>query len=101
MSNGKSYGNYNTRQLKYTKTQYETIHKVLLKYWAPIGIIDILEAHGRYQRYLPQLYGMLKRKADDEMLYNYLSDVEDGYMGLSNNYDTTCKMVSQLKRINI
>ena len=64
---------------------YSRVDEVLHYIWDPIGISDIAEARDEYHSYLPVVFGMVKRGANENELADYLGSVTSEMMELGTN----------------
>jgi hypothetical protein len=58
------------------------LRRLLLHEWDPIGVGDIPEAQDEYDGYLGPVARLLRERADENALYEYLSNVRQERMGL-------------------
>ena len=75
------------------KSLYSIIDQILWSDWDPIGINDDPEARDEYQNYLPQVYGLKIKNADQETIANYLFKIETENMGLIGDFEK-CRRVA-------
>lgn len=61
------------------------ISALLLQEWDPIGVHDESAARDEYDRYVPQVAGMIRSKKSPHELAAYLLSIETKKMGLSGN----------------
>lgn len=70
--------NHSTQELAF----YRAIDEVLHYVWDPIGVRGIPQARDEYHGYLPQVFGMLRDKAEESTIAAYLTSVATARMGL-------------------
>jgi hypothetical protein len=62
------------------------VRDLLMREWDPIGVSNVPEASGEYDRYVGEVYVMLMdQRATAEVIAAYLLDISTNYMGLSAN----------------
>jgi len=66
---------------------YRAVDEVLHYLWDPIGISCVPQARDEYHGYLPQVFSMLRKGADESQLAGYLTTVTTERMGLSPRTD--------------
>lgn len=71
---------------------YKKIDDILWFDWDPIGINDIAP-RDEYQSYIPEVFRLVKAKADKEEIAGTLYRIETGIMGMSGSLDN-CLAVS-------
>jgi len=59
------------------------IRHILMAKWDPIGVSDIPEATDEYDRYVGEIYELLKSRATEKEISQYLIEVETDRMGLT------------------
>lgn len=64
---------------------YRRTDEVLHYIWDPIGVAAVPVASDEYHSCLPQVFGLLKAKADAEAIASYLTEIATQRMGLSKN----------------
>jgi hypothetical protein len=62
---------------------YRRCDEVLHYLWDPIGVRGIPQARDEYDSYLPAVFQLLKNRADERAIVDYLIKVEGDNMGLS------------------
>ena len=64
---------------------YRAVDEVLHYVWDPIGVAQEPYARDKYHSYLPQVFSLVLAAAEDEQVANYLSQVAEERMGLTEN----------------
>jgi hypothetical protein len=72
---------------------YKKIDDILWFDWDPIGINDIAP-RDEYQGYVPEIYGLVKVKADKQVIANRLHKLETENMGISGTIEN-CLIVAE------
>jgi hypothetical protein len=65
---------------------YPRTDEVLHYIWDPIGVSTAPEARDEYYSYLPQVFSLVKAKADAEAIAAHLTEIATKRMGLTNNH---------------
>ena len=68
---------------------HDIIRQSILKYWDPVGVVNIPEAQDEYDAYIPKLESLIINSSDIKVLFDYLWLIETDYMGISGNKDFT------------
>jgi hypothetical protein len=74
----------------------ESIRRVLLEEWNPLGLPADVEATTAYYRYIPTLYGMLAAKKSRTDLRNHLTWLQTERMGLPVTPDIADRVADRL-----
>ena len=64
---------------------YQRVDEVLHYLWDPIGVSEIPGARDEYHSYLPHVFSLLKRGADENEIADYLGSVTSRSMELGTN----------------
>jgi hypothetical protein len=75
---------------------HESIRRILLFEWDPIGVADITEAQDEYDSYVGKIHGMLIRHELRHKLVDYLWWIETDNMGLAGNRQRTEAIADRL-----
>ncbi len=75
------------------QTLYQSIGKILLNDWDPIGVADCSQAKDEYDSYLPQVFRRILDDVSEEAITEYLLSVERDSMGLPGNKENCRKTV--------
>jgi hypothetical protein len=78
------------------RNMQESIKKILLEHWDPIGINNIPEAKDEYDSYVPTVYKLLITTRNKTELFDYLWWVETEYIGVCGNRQKTENIVFKL-----
>ncbi len=79
---------------------WREIYKIFMNDWDPVGVLGIPEAKDEYDSYIEGLYKLLSSGASENILYDYLYNIETETMGLPGNGATIKKVVKKLKQID-
>jgi hypothetical protein len=66
---------------------YRVLDEVLHYVWDPIGVSSAPQARDEYHAYLPQVFDLLRKGADESRISAYLTSVTTEQMGLSSRPD--------------
>jgi hypothetical protein len=64
---------------------YRRVDEVLHYLWDPIGVAGEPGARDEYEEYLPRVFSILTKGADEQEIAKYLISVERDSMGLEGN----------------
>jgi hypothetical protein len=64
---------------------YRRVDEVLHYIWDPIGVSGVPGARDEYYSYLPHVFSLLKRGADDEEIATYLGKITAERMEIGTN----------------
>ena len=78
---------------------YRSIAEALHYKWDPIGISDIPRSIGEYDSYVPELYELICKNTNEEVIFDYLWEIEVQHMGCDGNRAATLAFVDYLKEI--
>jgi hypothetical protein len=79
----------------------ETIQKILLKEWDPIGIQDIPEAQDEYDSYISDICELIQSKKTESEVFDYLWRIETEHMGLSGDKKHTQTIAHKLFKLSV
>jgi hypothetical protein len=74
----------------------ESIRRILLREWDPIGVTDIAGAQDEYDSYIGKIHGMLIRHEPRHKVVDHLWWIEAHYMGLAGNRHRTEAIADRL-----
>ena len=75
---------------------YRRLDEVLHYIWDPIGISGAPGARDEYRAYLPKLFELIKSRAPEQNVVDYLVEAETGRMGLSKADAQKAKEVAEI-----
>ena len=79
----------------------ESIRRVLLRDWDPIGVKDVPEAQDEYDGYVGSVYRLLAQGAGREAIAQYLAAVERDSMGISTKEEELLTVASRLTQLSV
>ena len=72
----------------WTRRGERELRRILLEEWDPIEVGDVPEAHGEYDNYFDPLVRRLRDGASPADIADYLTRIEEDFMGLSPTPET-------------
>jgi hypothetical protein len=88
--------NSKARYRAHAKQYHESIHRILLHEWDPIGVAEEPEAQDEYDNYIPKIHGMLLRHEPRDKLRDHLWWLETEHIGLCGSRSRTYKVADLL-----
>jgi len=85
-----------SEHLDRARRYHESIRRILLHDWDPIGVADVAEAQDEYDSYVGKIYGMLIRHEPRHKLVDHLWWIETDNMGLAGNRQRTEAIADRL-----
>lgn len=78
-----------------------SIHKILLKQWDPLKIKHLPSMRDEYEDYLPQIFKLLRNRASETEIFEYLWWVESKVLERQGNRDITAQAARDLFGLSI
>jgi hypothetical protein len=69
------------------KPLFDKVNKILWLDWDPIGINNLDTCKDEYAGYVPQIFKLVKARADRDIIAEALIKIEHDQMGLSTNHE--------------
>jgi hypothetical protein len=89
-----------TRGQRSRKIQ-DSIRRLLLGSWDPIGIADVPEAQDEYGTYIGGVYGLLASGASPETVAQHLAGIQRDSMGLSVELEALMPVAKRLCALDV
>ena len=87
------------QRLQYAKSCQDSIRKLLMPEWDPIGVADIPEAQDEYDSYIPGIYRLLREHADLAAIASYLNDNDIGGSTEPGRFETNRRVAEMLMNL--
>jgi hypothetical protein len=71
------------------------VQRILMEKWDPIGVRGIPEARSEYDSYIIPLYSLLRKRASEREVIDYLNKIETECMGLSFSSENVIQEVAR------
>lgn len=75
---------------------YESVRRAVHFEWDPIGVAGLVNEMGEYDSYVLRLCALLKGRASESDVFDYLWSVETDSIGLTGNRDATERFAKRL-----
>jgi hypothetical protein len=75
---------------------YRRCEEILHYIWDPIGVAGVPAARKEYHSYVPQVFALVRDRAEPKTIENYLAGIEERQMGQKANFERDLAVVKIL-----